>query len=57
MHVCKDHEMGILVEHQPTPMMCMKNGEFELAKWKKDHPKWTITRFKCDSRDRRKLKV
>ncbi|PTW42418.1 hypothetical protein [Rhodovulum kholense] len=30
-----------------SPMSCMMGAQPELAKWVRDHPNWTVSRWQC----------
>lgn len=43
---CKDFNLHFEAEAM-TPYHCMARGQIEIAKWKEEHPKWTVMRWQC----------
>lgn len=42
-------ERSLLYVETMSPKACLMQAEPELAQWMQTHPKWTISRWKCQS--------
>lgn len=45
---CRDVE---LIYEEMNPMQCMWGAQPEIAKWMEAHPKWTLKKWKCKTKD------
>ena len=43
---CKDVHLTYVAE-SVTPHQCVMYGQVELAKWSEGHPKWRISKWRC----------
>lgn len=53
---CRDTHLTYL-GNVPTPHQCFQNGMPEMAKWKRTHSDWQITKFKCGRVDTAKREI
>ena len=42
---------------QMSPMTCMMQAQPELAKWANEHPKWQVSKWKCQSGNVRRASI
>jgi hypothetical protein len=49
--ICHEERPLIDVEN---PMACMTQGQFVAAEWVEEHPKWTLTAWRCQMGSRGK---
>lgn len=44
--VCFEERLPLMAEQVP-PLACILRSEDAVAAWKRDHPKWTVNRWRC----------
>lgn len=44
-------ERHLLFVENMSPMACMMQAQPELAKWANEHPKWKVSKWRCQNDD------
>lgn len=50
-------ERSMVFAEQMSPMTCMMQAQPELAKWANEHPKWQVSKWKCQSGNVRRASI
>ena len=55
---CMDYSISFLENAKwVTPIQCVHNAQPELAKWRINHPRYRIARFKCVPGDKQEHEI
>lgn len=53
---CRDFEL-LYDSYEVSMMTCLAAGQPQVARWKMQHPKWQISRWRCEMKDGRSAEL